>query len=66
MLIPPDINRDKNVAYFSLDVKVGNKVNKFTIGPDRIGEIVTYGKTAELAEKYAENYAKKIKFRVCQ
>ena len=66
MLIPPDINRDKNVAYFSLDVKVGNKVNKFTIRPDRIGEIVTYGKTAELAEKYAENYAKKIKFRVCQ
>lgn len=40
---------DPNLFDLSFDVKVGDRVNKFTVGPDRIGQIITIGQNVEEA-----------------
>lgn len=36
-----------NLLQFSMDYPIGAKVNKFIVGPDRIGQIVAFGETLE-------------------
>lgn len=47
-IILPESNNE-NVLDVSCDYAVGDKVNKFKIGPDRIGQVITKGKTLEEA-----------------
>lgn len=50
----------KNVIDVSCDYKVGDKVNKFKIGPDRIGQVIVKGDTIEAAVKEMDDLIEKI------
>jgi biotin carboxylase len=41
---------DPDLIQIQVDIKKGDNINKFTIGPDRIGQIIARGDTFELAE----------------
>lgn len=55
----PEISGE-NVYDISCDYKVGDKVNKFKIGPDRIGQIIVKGKTIEAAVSEMDELIKEI------
>ena len=42
---------DEHIRYISLDVKKGDAIKEFHVGPDRIGQVVVEGSTPEEAEK---------------
>ena len=50
----------ENVIDISCDYKVGDKVNKFKIGPDRIGQVIVKGDTIEAAVKEMDDLIEKI------
>lgn len=54
----------RNEYIINLDYKIGEKVNKFTVGPDRIGQIITTDINAIAAEKKLSNFTKRIKYVV--
>ncbi len=41
---------DPDLIQLQVDIKEGDNINKFTIGPDRIGQIIVRGDTFDLAE----------------
>lgn len=41
---------DPDLIQLQVDIKKGDNISKFTIGPDRIGQIIAKGDTFELAE----------------
>ncbi|KAF2519777.1 ATP-grasp domain-containing protein [Flavobacterium salilacus subsp. salilacus] len=51
-----------NLVEFELTVMEGEAVNKLRKGTDRIGKIVTLGKTVEEAEAYAQQLKDNLKF----
>lgn len=61
--IPQEIS-DKKVKFFSLDIENGDQINKFQIGPDRIGEIITSGKTHHEAEKLSQMILEKLHIEI--
>jgi len=52
---------EKNIIDLSFDYNPGDKICKFNVGPDRIGQIVTKGKTANEALKKCKITMTKIK-----
>lgn len=50
LVVPDWVKNHPAVKYFVMEAKVGMRINKFRLGPDRLGEIVVVGKTLEDAE----------------
>lgn len=63
-----DINKEifnnPCLVNLSIDVKVGDRVNKFKVGPDRIGQIITIGDTQKEAIDLANFIKENINFEV--
>ncbi len=49
--VPEWVHSDPDVTHFVVEAQIGDNVNRFRIGPDRIGEIVTVGDTLAEAEE---------------
>ena len=47
--IPDSTKNHINLVHLSIDVEVGNKVNKFKVGPDRIGQLIVTAESGEEA-----------------
>lgn len=45
---------------YALDYSIGDHVNKFRIGPDRIGQVIAIGDSAENSLKFAQNVIQQI------
>lgn len=58
---PKSLKRDGDLVRLDFDVKSHDKVNKFKLGPDRIGEVVVKGKNWQQAENKVLEIEKKIK-----
>jgi len=56
IIVPDSVYQNERLIDLSLDVSVGDKVSKFNVGPDRIGQIITIGET----ESEAINLAKEL------
>lgn len=59
-----NILNNPNIIDISFDIKIGDKVNAFTVGPDRIGQIITIGNTQEEALKLAHMIEESIKIEI--
>lgn len=59
----PKIESD-NVIDVSCDYKVGDSVNKFKIGPDRIGQVIVKGDTIEAAVEEMEELIARVRIDV--
>ena len=55
---------DPDIVEIVLDYGPGDHVNKFRVGPDRIGQVIAKGKTLEKAQETLERAEKKITFTV--
>ena len=62
--IPQQILKDSDVVEISFEKKIGDWVNKFTHGPDRIGQIIVKGRNSVESEKKALQIREKIKIVV--
>lgn len=49
---------------YSLDYTVGEHVNKFKIGPDRIGQVIAIGGSAEESLKFAQEIIQQINIKI--
>ena len=49
-----------NIIDVSMDYKIGDKVNKFKKGPDRIGQVIVTEESLEKAEKLLEDVMNQI------
>lgn len=61
MTVPEEVQNDSYLVYFSADVAKGDLVNAFTVGPDRIGEVVVVGDDWSMCEEKAKDLSKKIR-----
>ena len=55
---------DPDIVEIVLDYGPGSHVNKFRVGPDRIGQIIAKGRTLEQAQETLEKAERKITFTV--
>lgn len=62
--IPDEFYKREDIYNISLDVKVGDKVNKFSVGPDRIGHIIVNGKNIKETLKLATLIEKQISINI--
>lgn len=62
-IVLPDLD-DPNIIDVSFDYKVGDTVNQFKVGPDRIGQVIVKGKTLEEATSMIEKLMKEINVSV--
>ncbi|MBZ0265849.1 ATP-grasp domain-containing protein [bacterium] len=62
--VPDEIKDNEDVLIIELDKNPGADINKFKVGPDRIGMVVVKNKTVLLAERFAESVAHSISVRV--
>ncbi|MBQ4484472.1 MAG: ATP-grasp domain-containing protein [Prevotella sp.] len=53
-----------NLLQYSMDYPVGFKVKRFSVGPDRIGQVITFGKTLEDSQKFMSEIMKSIELIV--
>lgn len=56
--------RNKNLVDVSFDYQVGEHVNKFKVGPDRIGHVIVTGETLEAVERTLKLAMEKIYIQV--
>lgn len=61
IILPP---KNENVIRISSDYKIGDKINKFKNGTDRIGEVIVRGKTLQEAMKNCDMIMKEIVLEV--
>jgi len=64
IIIPRWVRYHKDLVELKIDVNIGDKVNKFIVGSDRIGHVVVTGRTAAEAEQTVEMLTEKIEFHV--
>ncbi len=64
VIVPEEIELHKDVLELVIDVKPGEKVDAFKVGPDRLGHIIVAAESAELAEAKAIKLAAKIQFKL--
>ena len=60
-------NKNKNASYLvdvSFDYAVGDRVNKFRVGPDRIGQVIVTGSSLQEAEENLQRVMKNISLSV--
>jgi biotin carboxylase len=62
--IPEAVLKHKNLKSLIIDVQVGDQVNEFKVGPDRIGHIIATGNTADDAEKTVKKIAESIEITI--
>lgn len=62
--VPEHVKNDSDLVQLNIDVKVGDCVRAFKVGPDRLGDVVVKGESAELAEDKARKLASEIIFEV--
>jgi biotin carboxylase len=62
--VPDTTKNHIDLVNLSIDVKIGSKVNKFKVGPDRIGEIIVIGKNAKEAITLAKKLANTIRIEI--
>ena len=62
--VPGDLTGHPDIVRFHLDVKCGDHVNEFTVGPDRIGDIVVKASSAREAEELAADLASQVVIEV--
>jgi biotin carboxylase len=60
--MPTEVLDHKELIELKIDVKVGDRVNEFRTGPDRLGHIIVKADSALLAESIASDLVEKIKF----
>jgi biotin carboxylase len=60
IIVPNLVYQNENLIDLTLDVSVGDRVSKFNVGPDRIGQIVTIGETESEAIKLARELSSQI------
>lgn len=58
------ISNDDNIVEIELDYKIGDTVNKFAVGTDRIGHVITKGETLEEAQLLLNETVKAVKIHV--
>jgi carbamoylphosphate synthase large subunit len=56
IVMPEWLESNGSVTYHTIDVKKGDRVKRFRLGPDRIGEIVFVGETLDKAEAKVERF----------
>lgn len=66
IIVPEMLKNDSRLIELNIDIKVGESVKKFAVGPDRIGNIVVFGKNSLDAEDCAKDLTKQIVFNVGQ
>ena len=60
-----DKNSDKRgILDFSMDYRVGDRIRKFRVGPDRIGQVIVKDSTLEKTMERLEEVSKNIEIRV--
>lgn len=59
-IILPDI-KNKNIIDINVDYSKGSKVNRFRVGPDRIGDIIVKGASLEEAQELMSDIMDKLK-----
>ena len=62
--VPKSILEHEDLIGIQWDVSIGDKVRKFTVGPDRIGHIIVKGKSAVESEKLVEHMVSQISLEV--
>lgn len=62
--IPKDVLEHPKLKSLVIDVSVGDQVNQFKVGPDRIGHVIAIGNTAVEAEKLVQKLAQSISIQV--
>ncbi len=62
--VPEYVKNDSDLVQLNIDVKPGDYVRTFKVGPDRLGDVVVKGVSAEVAEKKARQLASEIIFEV--
>lgn len=55
---------DSNVVELQFDYNIGDNINSFKVGPDRIGHVITKGKTLDQAYQLLEETIKNIYIKV--
>lgn len=64
VIVPEEVELHKDLLELVIDVKPGQKVDAFKVGPDRLGHIIVAAENAELAEAKAMKLAAKIQFKL--
>ena len=54
----------KHIYDFSLDYQVGDRVNAFRIGPDRIGQVITFADSVVESKRLAEDAIEQIDLKI--
>jgi biotin carboxylase len=62
--IPQEVLEHPNLKSLVIDVVVGDEVNDFKVGPDRIGHVVTLGNTVSEAENLARKLSQLINIEI--
>ena len=66
VFVPEALSVHPAVIELQIDVKRGDRVKAFQVGPDRIGHLVVKGDTAAEAEAIAQELAGAIRVEVTQ
>ena len=64
IIIPDSVKNHPDLVEIQLDYCIGDSVNKYRIGPDRIGHIIVKGNSAKQAEDLAEKLNSEIVIKV--
>ncbi len=62
-IVLPDIKND-NIIEMNIDYSIGSKVNKFKVGPDRIGDIIVKGDTLADAKEIMDNAMNELQIKI--
>jgi biotin carboxylase len=61
---PPDLSQDPRLIAIRWFNKKGDRIRKFKVGPDRIGEIVVISDSSQEAEKFCLEIEKKLSIKI--
>ncbi len=64
VVVPDWVESGPGVTYFVMEARVGQHVNKFRLGPDRLGEVLAVGDSLEEAEQIVERAVAEIRIEV--
>lgn len=64
IVIPSIVENHPSLIELKLDVEIGDRVNEFKVGPDRLGHVIVVSETKDIAEKLAEELVSKIEISI--
>jgi biotin carboxylase len=62
IIIPESVFNNQYLVDLFIEAKIGDLINEFKTGPDRLGHIIVIGSTAKEAEQLAFEFVSKIQF----